>query len=59
MHPITTKRIYIANGKKALYSLPTGISFDFKSYRSIPKKYLVLTLGLDTKGYFLGGDNFF
>ena len=37
----------------------TGKSFDFKSYRAIPKKYLVLTLGLDTKGYFLGGENFF
>ena len=37
----------------------TGKSFDLKSYRAIPKKFLVLTLGLDTKGYFLGGENFF
>ena len=40
-------------------SPPTGKSFDFKSYWAIPKKYLVLTLGLATKGYFLGGENFF
>ena len=33
-------------------------SFDFKSYRAIPKKCLVLTLALDTKGYFLSGENF-
>ena len=37
----------------------TGKSIDFERYMTAPEIWLVLTVGFDPRGYFLGGFNLF
>ena len=37
----------------------TGISIDFERYITAPEIWWVLTVGVDPRGYFLGGFNLF
>ena len=43
----------------SFWILLTGKSIDFERYMTAPEIWLVLTVGFDPKGYFLGGFNLF